>query len=50
MILGKTFKALHDAHMKQIRGRNARDEYMKLEGHASGLTQTTALKNKNFSY
>ena len=43
MRFGKTFKALHEAHMKQIRDRNARDDYVRMEGraegHASGLTE-----------
>ena len=36
MRLGKTFKALYDAHMKQIRDRNARDDYVRMEGLAEG--------------
>ena len=39
MRLGKMFKALHDAHMKQIRDRNARDDYVRMEGHVSGLAE-----------
>lgn len=38
---------IHDAHMKQIRDRNARDDYVRrerhvsgfAEGHASGITE-----------
>lgn len=41
MRLGKMFRLLHDAHMKQIRDRNARDDYVRMEGlkegHAEGL-------------
>ena len=36
MGLGRTFKALHDAHMKDIRDRNARDDYVRMEGRAEG--------------
>ena len=39
MRLGKTFKALHDAHMKEIRDRNARDDYVRMEGHTAGLAE-----------
>ncbi|MCH5250631.1 MAG: hypothetical protein J1E98_11890 [Lachnospiraceae bacterium] len=36
MGLGRTLKALYDAHMKDIRDRNARDDYVKMEGRAEG--------------
>ena len=36
MRLGKTFKLLYDAHMKQIRDRNARDDYVRMEGLEKG--------------
>ena len=36
MRLGKTFRALHDAHMKQVRDRNARDDYVRKEGLTTG--------------
>lgn len=36
MGLGRTLKALYDAHMKDIRDRNARDDYVRMEGHAAG--------------
>ena len=39
MRLGKTFRLLYDAHMKQIRDRNARDDYVKMEGRAEGLKE-----------
>lgn len=42
MRLGRVFKALHDAHMKEIRDRNARDDYVRVEGRASGLTEGLA--------
>lgn len=32
MRLGKTIKILYDAHKKQIRDRNARDDYVRMEG------------------
>ena len=31
MRLGRTLKALHDAHLKDIRDRNARDDYVRME-------------------
>lgn len=37
MGLGKTLKVLYDAHMKEIRDRNARDDYVRMEGIAEGL-------------
>ena len=37
MRLGKMFRLLHDAHMKQIRDRNARDDYVRMEGLKEGL-------------
>lgn len=37
MRLGKTLKGLYDAHMKEIRDRNARDDYVRMEGLAEGL-------------
>ena len=39
MGLGRTFKVLYDAHMKQIRDRNARDDYVRMEGRAEGLKE-----------
>ena len=36
MSLGRDLKALYDAHMKQIRDRNARDAYVYDEGVAAG--------------
>lgn len=36
MRLGKTFKTLHDANMKQLRDRNTRDDYVRREGLAEG--------------
>lgn len=39
MGLGRIFKAPHDAHMKEIRDRNARDDYVRMEGRASGLAE-----------
>ena len=36
MGLGRTLKALYDAHMKDIRDRNARDDYVRMEGRAEG--------------
>lgn len=36
MRLGKTLRVLYDAHMKQIRDRNARDDYARMEGRSEG--------------
>ena len=36
MRLGKTLRVLYDAHMKQIRDRNARDDYVRMEGRSEG--------------
>ena len=36
MGLGKDLKALYEAHMKQVRDRNARDAYVYDEGVAAG--------------
>lgn len=43
MRLGKTLKALYDAHMKQIRDRNARDDYVRMEGLAAGEDRVNRL-------
>ena len=32
-----------DNHYKEIRDRNARDDYVRMEGHASGLTEGLAV-------
>ena len=39
MGLGRTLRALYDAHMKDIRDRNARDDYVRMEGRAEGRTE-----------
>ncbi len=39
MSLGRSLKALYDAHMKEIRDRNARDDYVRDEGIAIGQAQ-----------
>lgn len=39
MGLGKTLKALHDAHMKESRDRNARDDYVRMEGLETGRAE-----------
>ena len=39
MKLRKTFKVLYDAHMKQIRDWNARDDYVRMKGRAEGLRE-----------
>ena len=44
MRLGKTLKVLYDAHKKQIRDRNARDDYVRMEGHTEGLAAGEDLK------
>lgn len=31
MRLGKTLKVLYDIHIKQVRDRNARDDYVRME-------------------
>ena len=43
MRLGRIFKALHDARMKEIRDRNARDDYVRMEGHTAGLAEGKSL-------
>ena len=40
--LGKTLKVLYDEHKKQIRDRNARDDYVRMEGHTEGLAEGLA--------
>ncbi len=39
MSLGRSLKALYEAHMKQIRDQNARDDYVRDEGIAIGETK-----------
>jgi len=39
MSLSKGLRALYESHMKEIRDRNARDDYVRDEGIAIGLTQ-----------
>lgn len=39
MGLGKTLKVLYDAHMKEIRDRNARDDYVRMEGLETGRAE-----------
>ena len=39
MRLDRTLKALHDTHMKDIRDRNARDDYVRMEGRIEGRTE-----------
>ncbi|MCR2046802.1 Rpn family recombination-promoting nuclease/putative transposase [Acetatifactor muris] len=39
---GKVIRALYDAHMKEIRDRNARDDYVREEGIAIGETRGRA--------
>lgn len=36
MSLGKRWKAMYDAHLKQIRDQNARDDYVRNEGREEG--------------
>ncbi len=40
MGLGRTWKVLHDAHMKQVRDQNARDDYVRAEGRAEGRAES----------
>lgn len=42
MGMGRTLKALYDAHMKEIRDRNARDDYVRAEGKAEGKAEGRA--------
>ena len=39
---GKVIRALYDAHMKEIRDRNAREDYVRDEGIAIGETRGRA--------
>ena len=39
MSLIKTIRALYEGHMKQIRDRYARDEYVRMEGLQQGMKQ-----------
>ena len=39
---GKAIRALYDAHMKEIRDRNARDDYVREEGRAEGKAEGRA--------
>ena len=39
MSLGRSLKAVYEAHMKQIRDQNARDDYVRDEGIAIGETK-----------
>lgn len=39
MSLAKTLRVLHDAHMKEIRDRNARDDYVRNEGLMQGRAE-----------
>ena len=39
MGLGKTLRLLREAHLKEIRDRNAREDYVRKEGLNEGLTQ-----------
>ena len=41
--VGKTLRALYDAHMKEIRDRNARDDYVRDEGIAIGKAEGEAI-------
>lgn len=44
MSLGKRWKVMYDAHMKQIRDQNARDDYVRKEGIEQGIEQGSAIK------
>ena len=39
MGLGKTLRLIREAHLKEIRDRNAREDYVRKEGLSEGLTQ-----------
>lgn len=39
MRLGKTLRVIYDAHMKQVRDRNARDDYVRMEGREEGRSE-----------
>lgn len=39
MSLGKTLRALHEARLKEIRDRNAREDYVRSEGLQQGIKQ-----------
>lgn len=42
MSLRKNIRAMYEAHMKEIRDRNARDDYVRAEGIAEGKTEGKA--------
>ena len=50
MSLRKNIRALYEAHMKEIRDRNAREDYVRAEGKAEGkaesVLQLLSLKGK----
>ncbi|MCI9142852.1 MAG: Rpn family recombination-promoting nuclease/putative transposase [Lachnospiraceae bacterium] len=47
---GKAIRAMYDAHMKEIRDRNARDDYVRDEGRAMGeLRKVISLVRKKVS-
>lgn len=39
MSLGKTLRAIHEAKLKEIRDRNAREDYVRSEGVKQGVRQ-----------
>ena len=39
MSLRKSLRAIHEARLKEIRDRNARDDYVRMEGKAEGLAE-----------
>ena len=39
MGMSKTLKMLHDAHMKERRDQNAREDYVRNEGRIEGITE-----------
>lgn len=39
MSLGRTLRALHEARLKEIRDRNAREDYVRGEGLQQGINQ-----------
>lgn len=48
MSLGKTLRAIHEAKLKEIRDRNAREDYVRSEGVRQGVTQGVTQGEERF--
>ena len=49
MSLGKTLRAIHEAKLKEIRDRNAREDYVRSEGISQGIRQGIKQGEERFS-